>query len=479
MQLFEPLTHKETIKDYILGRARNVNHPRSRRYAARYKLLQNGMTRRDLSLSIENLVGFVRKRIGDLAAGYEHGNYTYVWIKKTPYAEGPWTMKKEPEDIDSYRRVLILNRADLLLHTLIATQLRQALKQAGYHIGTRPRKDILTRVADLIKRTAAYGRPLYLKCDIIQFGAKFDINTALSTLQETLCSQMDSRDMELLTNIYQSFREKISESRCSGSPIDQLLGEWMLFRLERMLKDDDPDLFDNFFVRSGEDMVCALSTEQEAEGVYKNIQAAVRKTLGDTCELHELEPRQYVSRNATLDVVLADGKSVIRRFDEAPGLQFCGYAYIIQQNRTVVGLRQETFEKIKNRIAEYTNGSHKRYPDLSCITNGVRAMRSAVRQLNNLFGYYWNRDHWRFSPYIGVTHLFSLPQGFDDQRLQEQAHTLNHYMLRRLRHLHLRNISNDGGVVRAWREEIDKKYRQMGLRTLIDGIGEMRRITSN
>lgn len=470
MRMFESFTHKETIKDYLFSRARNVNHPRARRYAARYKLFEDGATRENLPVAIENLVGLVRNRIVDLAAHYEHGHHTYVWIKKGPWEEGPRLLKEEPEFIDCYRKVLVLNRSDLLLHTLIATQLRNTLKQLGYDIVTKRREDILTGVSDLIPRAVASGRPFYLKCDIVKFGSTFDVDAALSTLCEALGSQMDPEDRVLLTNVYESFRRMVGEDRCSGSPIDQLLAEWMLFRFERELKNRYPDLFANFFIRSGEDMVCALPMYEEGGAAYRKILAATRELLG--CELHELaEPQDDVY--ALYDEVGA-GKSLIRRFDETPGLDFCGYEFGIDLDRVTIRLRRRTFEKIKKRIAEYSDGGNMRYHKLPHTISSHIDIRSKIGKLNNYFGFYRNGESWTFSRYMGVTNLFRLPHHMDGQGLQEQAHRLNHYMLRRLRHLHRRNLPNEEAHARVRREAVDKSYRQAGLKTLIDGINKMR-----
>lgn len=470
MRLFQPFTHKETIKDFLLGKARNVDHPRARRYASRYKLFKEGATRKNLPVAIENLVGLVRNKIGDLAARYEHGHHTYVWIKKEPWEEGPRVLKEEPEWIDCYRKVLVLNRSDLLLHTLIGTQLRNTLKQLGCNIVPKHREDVLNGVSGLIRRAVASDRSFCLKCDIIKFGSTFNIDAAISALHKALSSQMDSEDRLLLTNVYESFRRLIGADRCSGSPIDQLLAEWMLFRFERELKNKYPDLFANFFIRSGEDMICALPTYVEAEVAYGKILAVTRELLG--CELHELTQSQD-DLYALYDEV-GIGKSVISRFDETPGLDFCGYEYGIDRDRVTIRLRRRTFEKIKNRIAEYSDGGNVRYHKLPHTISSHSDIRSRIGKLNNYFGYYWNGESWKFSPYMGITNLFALPFGLDDQELRKQAHRLNHYMLRRLRHLHLRDLPNEEICAKTRREEVDKSYRKAGLRTLIDGIDKMR-----
>lgn len=471
MRMFEPLTHKETITDYLLNRAGNVGHPRARRYAARYRLvLEDGTITKKPPVAIENLVGLVRNRVVDLGANYQHGHHTHVWIKKGPWEEGPRVSKEEPEHVDYYRKVLVLNRSDLLLHTLIATQLRNTLKHLGYDIAAKRRENVLIGVSDLIRGAVASDRPFYLKCDIVKFGSTFDTDAALSTLCETLGSLMDPEDTALLENVYGSFRRMVGEARCSGSPIDQLLAEWMLFRLEQELRNRYPDPFDHFFVRSGEDMVCALPTYEEGEAVYDKVLALTRELLG--CELHELTQAQDDLYDAYDE--LDAGKSVIRRFEETPGLDFCGYEYGIDRDRIQVRLRRRTFEKIKNRIAEYTEGANIRYRELPHVIGSRSGIRSRIGRLNNYFGYYRSGDSWKFSRYLGVSRLFKLPPPMDDERLQEQAQRLNHYMLRRLRHLHLRNVPNEVTRARIRREEIDKSYRQAGLRTLIDGINKIR-----
>lgn len=471
MRIFEPLTHKEIIRDYLLNRAGNIGHPRARRYATRYRLfLEDGTITTKLPLAIENLVGLVRNRIVDRAANYRHGRHAHVWIKKGPWEEGPRISKEEPEHVDYYRKVLVLNRTDLLLHTLIATRLRIALKQLGYDIAVKRREDVLAGVSDLIRRAVASDRPFYLKCDIVKFGSTFNIDAALSTLCEALGSQMDPEDRVLLTNVYESFRRMVGEKRCSGSPIDQLLAEWMLFRFERELRNRHPDLFEHFFVRSGEDIVCALPTYEEGEAAYEKILTVTKGLLG--CELHELTQPQ----DDLYDVYGEEGagKSVIRRFEETPGLDFCGYEYGINRDRVTVLLRRRTFEKIKNRIAECSDGGNIRYHELPHVISSLSDIRFRIGKLNNYFGFYQNGESWKFSRYMGVTNLFTLPFGLDDQGLREQAHRLNHYMLRRLRHLHLRNLPNEMTGARMRRETVDKSYREAGLRTLIDGINKIR-----
>jgi hypothetical protein len=54
----------------------------------------------------------------------------------------------------------------------------------------------------------------------------------------------------------------------------------------------------------------------------------------------------------------------------------------------------------------------------------------------------------------------------DSCLIESQARRLNHYMLRGIRHLHLRNIP--GNKYRNQREKVDKAYRETRLNTIID-----------
>ena len=97
-----------------------------------------------------------------------------------------------------------------------------------------------------------------------------------------------------------------------------------------------------------------------------------------------------------------------------------------------------------------------------------------VIKLNNLFGYYRQEGVRRFSKLLGAGQLFCLPNGMDNSLVKKQTKKLNHYMIRRIRHLHLRDVPNNRGKsVRAWRESVDKAYRQLGLRTIIDAFNKM------
>jgi hypothetical protein len=197
-----------------------------------------------------------------------------------------------------------------------------------------------------------------------------------------------------------------------------------------------------------------------------------RKCLG--CDLHPLSELHTVHNKALgKDVPYSQTKSVVGRFKEYP-LEHCGYEYALRSRNMVITLRLSTFEKIKARIADYTDGKSIRYPDLEELA-GNRDIKRRIRKLNNFLGFYSDGTRWTFSPHLGINELFRLPADMDDTALREQASRVNHYMLRRLRHLHLRDIPNNRGGRRSFREAVDKRYREMGLRTLIDGINKMKR----
>jgi len=64
-----------------------------------------------------------------------------------------------------------------------------------------------------------------------------------------------------------------------------------------------------------------------------------------------------------------------------------------------------------------------------------------ISKLNGLFDFYFKSNEWRYSRLYGIGELFKLPAEIDPKEILNQTERLNHYMLRRLRHLHMRNIT--------------------------------------
>jgi hypothetical protein len=152
-------------------------------------------------------------------------------------------------------------------------------------------------------------------------------------------------------------------------------------------------------------------------------------------------------------------------------MDFCGYNYSIENNEIVVRIRYKTMRKIKERIREYTEGGNFRWHDLSEKLLTDKRIRTIILKLNGLFGIYYRNNKCQFSRLYGLSELFKLPVEIHSKEILNQAERLNHYMLRRLRHLHMRDITNCSRVnARRYREEVDKSYRRLGLRTLLDAI---------
>lgn len=460
MRLFKPLLDTNYLKSYMAERIRNLNLPRSRRYAKKYQLSEG------IPPKINNLLGFAKNKFCSLAKDYKHGKYQLIWLKKHYYDDGPRIQHREPEDPDSYRKVIILNNVDLFIHTIVAHQMRDCLLKTGQLEPLRsPEKNILVVNAFILK-AMENNRPYYYQTDIIHFGESFDIDIAKETLLRRLKCFMDQEDIDLFRNIYDSFKEKTEGLRASGSPLDQLLSEMMLSRLNDRLQNDYKELINHSFIRFGEDMVFAFLTEEDCFAMDTQLQKIVKDELGQNCHIHEmLMAEVYPKEYAKWKVPVIDEKGLIGRFDRH-GLDFCGYHYSITDTKHVlVQVRNRTMGKIADRIREYTDGGSIRYSKLPNQRKD-RKLEMMIKSLNEFFGFYYGKGSWCFSKQLGVGSLFCLPKKMDSCFIENQARRLNHYMLRRIRHLHLRNLP--GNEYRNQREQVDKAYREMGLRTIID-----------
>lgn len=353
---------------------------------------------------------------------------------------------------------------------MLAKFMRDCLLTSGQLESIRSPQNNIIFVNDFILRSVNNKRSFYLQTDIINFGEQFDIEIGKKILLKKLENYIDSDDIQLFTNVSNSFR-KTNGRRASGSPIDQLLCEVMLSQFNNRLSNFNKELVDNYFVRFGEDMVFAFSSQEECFAMYSALREIVKNELGNNCNIHDMSITEpYPKRFSRWGVPVMYGKCSVGQFDRH-GLDFCGYHYSIDHQKNIlVGIRNSTMEKIADRIREYTEGGNIRYRRLPSQLNSNGQIRKMINSLNELFGFHYNGTKFEFSNQYGISPLFCLPKGMDNRLIRSQAMRLNHYMLRRLRHLHLRNVPDD--MNRNWREEIDKGYRKIGLRSVMDGINK-------
>jgi len=89
-----------------------------------------------------------------------------------------------------------------------------------------------------------------------------------------------------------------------------------------------------------------------------------------------------------------------------------------------------------------------------------------------LWGFYPNEgtgnNRFKYSSQLGINDLFRLPDHplIDKRLIIKQIDMLNHLAVRRLRHLHMRNVWGENN--REYREKVDKVLRKNGLLTLKD-----------
>ncbi len=470
MKLFKPLLKKEYLESFIKNRGGNITSPKSHRYRKRYDLLFDEASDVLIPTKIINLIGFARNQFNSLCVNYRHGKkFKTIWLKADVYEDGPRVQRREPDNPDIYRRILLLNKVDLFIQSVLASCIRDYLLKNSDFKKPRSRIENISAVRDFIQNSIDNGYSGYLKTDLVKFSENFDLDIAKNTIIPEFKGHCDSDDIELLNNVYNSFLQ-LPVDRCSGSPLIQLFADWMLFRFENHL---NQKLKGKNFIRFGEDLIFSLNKESEYISLEQGLNNMAKEVLGDQCMLHDTGfPR--VSENTTgtgvpVTFVTDNNKGVVGSFIDH-GIEFCGYYYSIDKGEIKVRLRDRTFTKLKERIKEYTDGNTGYY-ELPVAYQKNKKIIWMIRNLNNLMGYYRTENGWRYSKELGVGQLFCLPLNIDRTLILEQARILNHYMLLRLRHLHMRNVPGEGWKKR--REEIDKSYRKLGLRTVIDSINRL------
>ena len=151
MKLFKQLLNKEALASYIKMRAGKKLSPKSYRYRKKYKLSIDESLGITIPLKIHNLIGFARNHFASLCRNYTPGKFSYVWVKKEISADGPRSQRREPEEPDFFRKVLILNRADLLIHSVLADCIKTHLIENSDLKKTRSRIENIISTRNFIK----------------------------------------------------------------------------------------------------------------------------------------------------------------------------------------------------------------------------------------------------------------------------------------------------------------------------------------
>lgn len=313
------------------------------------------------------------------------------------------------------------------------------------------------------------GYHYYYVTDIKKFGESLDLEKAKNTLIRILDKHTDEEDIVLINNLLSSY-QKIPQHKSSGSPLNQLIAELTLSQIEHEVANE----ISVPFVRSGEDFVFFLTNQNDYTDIEETLGSIIKDKAGDNCKLHQANQASsfYDERYQVHHIFNTDNDKAFIGSLRDQSIDFCGFNYSIEnENIVVVRIRHKTFKKIRERIKMYTEGGDYRTYDLPEEISTNKKIKKIIRELNSLFGFYFKDNEWHHSRLYGIHELFKLPSEINSDEIFKQAQRLNHYMLRRLRHLHMRNICNDSvSNARRYREEIDKSYRRLGLRNLIDSI---------
>ena len=466
MKIFKPLINLDSYDTFIKERLQKGT-PSAYRFGKRY-----GIVIQDNEViypaSIQHMFGFVRNVIISLCENYKHGRIQVLWIKKDIDNDGPQVTKKLPNEKDDYRQLIILNRVDHLIHLLVTRCIKERLNQDKQLIPVKSRIKNIQVTSALLKKAFLQEWTYYYSTDIKKFGESFDLEKAKNTLIRLLDKHIDTEDIVLINNLLSSY-QKIPQHKSSGSPLNQLLAELTLSQIEHEVVNRIPVPF----VRSGEDFVFCLKDKNDYAKIEETLGSIIKDKAGDKCELHRAKQTSsiYDARYQVNFIFNTDNdKGFIGSFHD-PGIDFCGFNYSIENENIVVRIRYKTLNKIRERIKMYTEGGDFRTYNLPEEIPTNKKIKNIIRELNSLFGFYFKNNEWHHSRLYGIHELFKLPSELDSGQICNQAQRLNHYMLRRLRHLHMRNICNDSVLnARQYREEIDKSYRKLGLRNLIDSI---------
>lgn len=466
MNLFKALINLDYYDTFIKERLRKGT-PNTHRFRKRY-----GITIKDKEViypaSIKHVFGYVRNVIKSLCKNYKHGRIQTLWIKKDPGNDGPQVSKKRPDQEEDYRQIIILNRVDHLIHLLVTHCIKEKLNQDKQLIPVKSRIKNIQATSKLLKKASSRGYNYYYSTDIKKFGESFDSEKAKHALIRILEKHIDIEDISLINNLLSSYK-KIPQHRSSGSPLNQLLAELTLSQIEHEVtsKIAVP------FIRSGEDFVFCIENENDYQGIETILASIVKDIAGDKCELHRAgRASSFIDERYQVNLIINtfSDKGFIGDLRKE-GVDFCGYNYFVKNENIVVRLRFKTFNKIRDKIVTYTEGGDFRTRDLPEEISTNKKIKKIIRELNGLFGFFLKNNEWHYNMLYGVHELFELPNEIDSDVIFTQAKRLNHYMLRRLRHLHMRDITNDSYPnAREFRKEIDKSYRRLGLRNLFDSI---------
>jgi hypothetical protein len=468
MILFKPLLKQDYYDKFIKDRLRK-DTPNTYRFRNRY-----GITIKDCETifpaSSHHMFGYVRNVISSLCKNYKHGRSQTLWIKKDYRIDGPRVTKKTPDQADDYRQIIVLNRVDHLIHLLVAHCIKEKLNQDNQLIPVKSQIKNIQTTSEFIKKALSQGCNYYYSTDIKKFGESYDLEKAKNIFIHILEKHMDTEDIVLINNLLSSY-QKVPQHRCSGSPINQLFAELILSQIERELTSKISTLF----VRSGEDFAFCLMNKNDYLEIETVLASIIKDKGGDLCDLYPAKQISsfYDERYKVNIFNPDDDKGFIGSFCET-SMDFCGYNYSGKNEEIVVRIRYKTLYKIKERIREYTEGGNFRTDTLPEISTDKKITK-IISKLNGLFGFYLKGNEWRYSRRYGIGELFKLPAGIDSKAILSQAERLNHYMLRRLRHLHMRDVTNNCTLnAKFYREEIDKSYRKSGLRNLLDAINRQK-----
>ena len=467
MQFFNNLINVKYLERYLRKRAGDgiSVSPRQLRYRRRYKLGHpSAKSLSPLPLSIQNLIYFVKNRFSKQCSDYKMGRSKKIWIPKIFSETTPRSFKKEPpDDLDEFREITILNRVDLFLLSVFSNEIRQFLVGNIDQFKKQPsRIENIYRVVEFINNCVSKDRVNYIVTDIIDFGNSFDVDKAKKSLLEKLKPFMDEEDIELFDNVYNSLTKA---TRSTGNPFHQLLSEWALCCFEQRLSEI---FLEKHFVRYGEDILITCEPREE-NNIYEKLNILAEDTLGDRCEFHKIYAPEIGVYDGGPVVSIMDRKGIKGDFKKH-GVDFCGYHYRVSEGKILIGLRLNTFVKIAERIRKYTNFHNLRF---SIQDIGKHKLsKKLINNLNLLWGFYPNEgtgnNRFKHSSQLGINDLFRLPDHplIDKQLIIEQIDTLNHLAVRRLRHLHMRNVCGENN--REYREKVDKVLRKNGLLTLKD-----------
>lgn len=426
------------------------------------------------NISIQCLINNIRNSLRN-SDKYKHTSSNFIYILKEPI-EGLELTTRQPENEEFYRKIILLNRKDALIHIILSKVLSELLYKKNIICKIKSQGKTISEATEMIKDSNKNNRIYFLKTDIKDFNPSFDIDLSLNYLFNSIKKYCDDEDEQLFRNIILSYLGHCKEygTRC-GSPLIQLLGELILNIIEQEIskKIREKDI-DCKFLRKGEDFLFFTNNSENIEWIYEQLGLIGKEKAGNNVLLHKLNISNFKEpekENYYVPIPIPNeesgniSKSIYNELNKS-GFEFCGYYYELKDGEVKIAVRNMTMEKLALRIRYYTQRKKWNKSDYPEELNEYD--KKMIKKLNLLFGYIWYKNKYTYKNKLGCPEIFTVVPNWSnpDSIVYKQAQKLNHLMYRRIRHLY-------GCDVPGYCEKkkiVDNSFRKYGLKTLIDAL---------